>query len=106
MKNFSIAGSVLKRPISVIMITLVVIGFGVFSLSNLKITLYPSFNIPILAISTSYGNVAPQDMKRLVVDPMESAVSSIEGVETIDTNISKGSAFIVTLNTTFDSFTL
>jgi len=80
MKKFSVAGQVLKRPISVIMVTLIVIGFGAFSLSNLKITLYPSFNIPVLAISTNYGNVAPQDMERLIVDPIEGAVSSIQGI--------------------------
>jgi HAE1 family hydrophobic/amphiphilic exporter-1 len=77
------------------MVTLIVIGFGAFSLSNLKITLYPSFNIPILAISTGYGNVAPEDMGRLVVDPIEGAVSSIEGIETLDSSISKGNAFII-----------
>ena len=89
------AGSILKRPITVIMITLVIIGFGIFSLSNLKITLYPSFNIPILAVQTTYSNVAPEDMQRLVVEPIEGAVSSIEGIETLDSNISKGSAFII-----------
>jgi HAE1 family hydrophobic/amphiphilic exporter-1 len=95
MKKFSVAGQVLKRPISVIMVTLIVIGFGIFSLSNLKVTLFPSFNIPILAISTNYNNVAPEDMARLIVDPIEGAVSSIEGIETLDSNISKGSAFII-----------
>lgn len=95
MKKFSIAGQVLKRPISVIMVTLIIIGFGVFSLSKLKITLYPSFNIPILAISTSYNNVAPEDMARLIVDPVEGAVSSIDGIETLESNISKGNAFII-----------
>lgn len=95
MKKFTVAGQVLKRPISVIMVTLIVIGFGIFSLSNLKVTLYPSFNIPILAISTSYGNVAPEDMTQLIVEPIEGAVSEIEGIETLDSNISKGSAFII-----------
>lgn len=95
MKKFSVAGNVLKRPITVIMITLIVIGFGAFSLSKLKITLYPSFNIPILAISTGYNNVAPEDIARLIVDPIEGAVSSIEGIETLESNIRKGSAFII-----------
>ncbi len=95
MKQFSVAGQILKRPISVIMVTLIVIGFGVFSLSNLKITLYPSFNIPVLAISSSYGNVAPEDMSQLIVEPIEGAVSGIEGIETLDANVSKGSAFII-----------
>lgn len=95
MKKFTVAGHVLKRPITVIMITLIVIGFGAFSLSKLKVTLYPSFNIPILAISTGYSNVAPEDIARLIVDPLEGAVSSIEGIDELESNISKGSAFII-----------
>jgi HAE1 family hydrophobic/amphiphilic exporter-1 len=95
MKNFSVAGKILNRPITVIMITLLVIGFGTFSLSNLKITLYPSFNIPILAIQTNYSNVAPEDMQKLVVEPIEGAISSIEGIDTMEGDISKGSAFII-----------
>jgi len=95
MKKFTVAGKVLKRPITVIMITLVIIGFGVFSLTNLKVTMYPSFNIPILAVQTNYSNVAPEDMQHLVVEPLEGAVSSIEGIKTLEANISKGSAFII-----------
>lgn len=95
MKKFTVAGRVLKRPITVIMITLIMIGFGAFSLTKLKVTLYPSFNIPILAISTGYGNVAPQDIARIIVDPIEGAVSSIEGIDELESNISKGSAFII-----------
>jgi len=95
MKKFTIAGRVLNRPITVIMITLVVIGFGAFSLSNLKITLYPSFNIPVLAVQTSYSNVAPEDMQKIVVEPIEGAISAIEGIEEMESNIGKGSAFII-----------
>ena len=95
MKKFTVAGRVLNRPITVIMITLIMIGFGAFSLTKLKVTLYPSFNIPILAISTGYGNVAPEDIARIIVDPIEGAVSSIEGIEELESNISKGSAFII-----------
>lgn len=95
MKKFTVAGHILKRPITVIMATLIVIGFGTFSLTNLKTTLYPSFEIPILAISTNYGDVAPEDMSTLIVEPIESAVSAIEGIDTMTGNISKGNAFII-----------
>lgn len=95
MNKFSLARGILRRPITVIMVTLVIIGFGVFSLSNLKTTLYPSFNIPILAIQTNYGNVAPEDMLDLVVKPIEGAVSSIQGIETLNANVNKGSSFII-----------
>lgn len=95
MKKFSLAGQILRRPITVIMITLIFTGFGIFSLTNLKVTLYPSFNIPILAVSTGYQNVAPEDMTRLVVEPLEGALSSVQGVDEMRANVSKGSAFII-----------
>lgn len=95
MKKFSVAGGILQRPITVIMMTLIVIGFGVFSLTNLKVTLYPSFNIPVLAVSSGYQNVAPEDINRIIVDPIEGALSGIEGVETLEANISRGNAFII-----------
>ena len=94
MKEFSIAGSILKRPITVIMISLIFIGFGIFSLSKLKITLFPSFNIPIIAISTGYQNVPPADLVPLLAEPLENAVSSIEGIKEIESRMSKGSVFV------------
>ena len=35
MKQFSVAGSILRRPITVIMITIIMTAFGIFSLQNL-----------------------------------------------------------------------
>lgn len=92
--KYSIVDSILRRPITVVMLSLLVIGFGLFSLSNLKVTLYPSLDIPVVAISTSYRNVSPEDMTKLLVEPIEAAVSAINGVESIESNARKGSAFI------------
>ncbi len=94
MKKFSIAGGVLNRPISVIMMTLIVVGFGIFSLTNLRVTLFPSLNIPIIAISTGYQNVAPEDIDRILVTPIEGAISAVEGIEEMESNVSRGNAFI------------
>lgn len=86
--------TVLHRPITVLMITLVVIGFGLFFLSKLKITLRPTINIPVLAVSSGYRNVSPEDLIRLVGEPLEAAVASLEGVESLETNVRRGSVFI------------
>jgi HAE1 family hydrophobic/amphiphilic exporter-1 len=87
--------TVLGRPVTVLMLTLVVIGFGLFFLTKLKITLRPSVNIPVLAVSAGYRNVPPQDMIRLIGEPLEAAVSSLEGVESLETNVRNGRVFII-----------
>ncbi|MEX0845058.1 MAG: efflux RND transporter permease subunit, partial [Balneolaceae bacterium] len=95
MRKFTVAEGILQRPITVIMMTLIVIGFGIFSLTNLKITLYPSFNIPVIAVSSGYQNVAPEDINRIIVDPIEGALSAIEGVESLEARVSRGNAFVM-----------
>ena len=92
--KYSIVDKILHRPVTVIMLSLLVIGFGLFALSNLKMTLYPSLDIPVVAISTGYRNVNPEDMATLLVEPIEAAVAGIDGVESIESSARKGSAFI------------
>ncbi len=95
MKKITITEKILKRPVTAIMMSLLVIGFGIFSLTNLKVTLYPTFNIPVMGISVNYSNVAPDDMLRLVVEPIEAAVMGVEGIESLDSNVRQGGAFLI-----------
>ena len=92
--KYSIVDKILYRPVTVIMLSLLVIVFGLFALSNLKVTLYPSLDIPVVAISTGYRNVNPEDMATLLVEPIEAAIAGIDGVESIESSARKGSAFI------------
>jgi len=95
MKKITITERILKRPITTLMLSGLVMLFGIYALTQLKITLLPPFNIPILAISSGYQNVAPQDMSRIIVEPLESAISGVEGIDDVDSNIRKGNAFII-----------
>lgn len=95
MRKISITERILKRPVTAIMMSLLVIGFGIFSLMNLKVTLYPTFNIPVMGVSVNYSDVAPDDMLRLVVEPIEGAIVGVEGVETLESNVRQGGVFMI-----------
>src|SRR5690625_2548093 len=95
MRTITITEKILKRPVTVIMTSLLVVGFGLFTLANLKVTLMPAFNIPILAVSVNYSNVSPEDMSRLVVEPIESAIMGVEGVQQLESNVRRGGAFLI-----------
>ncbi len=77
------------------MMSLLVVGFGLFSLMNLRVTLMPAFNIPVLAVSVNYQNVAPDDMSRLVVEPIEGAIMGVEGIQELESNVRRGGAFLI-----------
>jgi HAE1 family hydrophobic/amphiphilic exporter-1 len=95
MKKFNLSESIISRPVTVFMFTLMIIGFGLFALSKLKVTMYPPFNIPVLAISAGYRNVSPEDIQRILVEPIEAAVSATEGIESLESSSRKGSSFVI-----------
>ncbi len=84
----------IKRPIFVIMLTLVVIVLGFISLSRIPIDLMPDITYPTLNVSTSYGNTAPEDMEQIITRPIEEALSSVPGVEEIYSVSSQGSSTV------------
>ncbi|MGB9906518.1 MAG: efflux RND transporter permease subunit [Candidatus Saccharicenans sp.] len=84
----------IKRPIFVIMLTLVVIVLGFISLSRIPIDLMPDITYPTLNVSTSYGNTAPEEMEQIITRPIEEALSSVPGVEEIYSVSSQGSSTV------------
>ncbi|MBD3409600.1 MAG: hypothetical protein GF419_05270, partial [Ignavibacteriales bacterium] len=52
-----------KRRVTVAMAYLVVVGFGLFGLSQLKIDLYPDIDFPIIIVVTNYQGVGPEDVE-------------------------------------------
>ena len=85
---------VMRRPVTVLMISLMIVSAGLFALVNLKTTFFPSLNIPVVAVILNYRNVSPEDMSRLMVEPVEGAVASVEGIKDLEASVRRGNAFI------------
>jgi len=86
-----------ERPVTFLMISLILIGFGVFGLSNLRLNLYPDVSFPTITIFTTYEGVAPEDMETLISRPVEETVGSVSGVQRVRSLSSQG-ASVVRLN--------
>ncbi|WP_163580498.1 efflux RND transporter permease subunit [Gracilibacillus saliphilus] len=84
-----------KRPVGVIMIVLAIIAMGVISVRNLAIDLFPEIDLPIAVVATSYPDAAPQEVEKLVSEPIEGGLSSIEGVNTIQSQSQTGSSLVI-----------
>ncbi|WP_100009927.1 efflux RND transporter permease subunit [Lentibacillus sediminis] len=84
-----------KRPVGVIMIVLAVIALGIVSVRSLVIDLFPDIELPVAVVATSYQDAAPEDVENLISRPIESAVSSIEGVETVQSQSQAGSSLVM-----------
>ncbi|QHE53763.1 efflux RND transporter permease subunit [Pontibacillus sp. HMF3514] len=84
-----------KRPVGVFMIVVAILALGFVSLRDLTIDLYPEIDLPIAVVSTSYEDAAPQEVEKLVSRPIESAVSSIEGMDTVQSQSQPGTSMVI-----------
>ncbi|WP_226036328.1 efflux RND transporter permease subunit [Aquibacillus saliphilus] len=84
-----------RRPVGVIMIVLAIIAIGFISVRNLAIDLFPEIDLPIAVVATSYQDAAPQEVEKQVSQPLEASLSTIEGVQTIQSQSQSGSSLVI-----------
>ncbi len=80
----------IKKRITLTMIYLIVVGFALFSFSQLKVDLFPNIDFPIVGIVTEYKGVGPEDIENLIARPIEEAVSATKNVKNVKSQISQG----------------
>ncbi|MCF7885175.1 MAG: efflux RND transporter permease subunit [Candidatus Marinimicrobia bacterium] len=85
----------IRRGVTFAMIYLILIGFGIYGLSNLKLDLYPDITFPVIGVMTDYTGVGPEDIENTVSRPLESAVVSVENIETITSWSKSGSSTLL-----------
>lgn len=90
----ALAKKAVERPVTFFMTSLIVIGFGLFGLSNLRLNLYPDVSFPTITVYTTYEGVAPGDMETLITRPIEEAVGSISGVREVQSSSKQGASVI------------
>src|SRR5699024_4145268 len=94
-RSSDLVNTSVKRPVGVIMIVLAVIALGVVSMKNLVIDLMPKIDLPVAVVATTYEDAAPQEVENLISEPIESSVSSVEGIETVQTQSESGSSLVL-----------
>ena len=88
----------IKRPLPAIVLALVLLVLGAASFKKLPITLLPNVDQPIITIVISQFGASPAELETQVTKPVEDAVSGVEGVRHIMSQVSDGvSATTITL---------
>ncbi|MDX1638962.1 MAG: efflux RND transporter permease subunit [Balneolaceae bacterium] len=90
----ALARKAVERPVTFFMTSLIVIGFGLFGLSNLRLNLYPDVSFPTITVYTTYEGVAPEDIETLITRPIEEQVGSISGVRRVRSISNQGASVV------------
>ena len=86
----SLSTLAVRRGVTFSMAYLILVGFGMFSLSRLQLDLWPDITFPMLLVITQYTGASPEDVETLLSRPIEGAVASVKGVETIASDSKRG----------------
>jgi len=87
--NPLVAFSVSKR-VTITMLILIVMVFGLLSFSRLPLEMMPDISFPMITVVTQYSGVAPQEIERLVTEPLERTISSVSQVKKVSSSSSEG----------------
>jgi hydrophobic/amphiphilic exporter-1 (mainly G- bacteria), HAE1 family len=95
-----IANTFIKRPVTAIVISLVLMISGIISLFNLAVDQYPNISPPSVSVSGSYTGADAQTVEQTVAIPIEEQVNGTPGMEYMQsTNTNSGGMSIrVTFN--------
>src|SRR5580704_14005097 len=76
-----IANTFIKRPVTAIVISLVLMISGIISLFNLAVDQYPNLSPPSVSVSGSYTGADAQTVEQTVAIPIEEQVNGTPGME-------------------------
>ncbi len=88
----SIPALAIKRPVFAWMIMLGLIIFGGISFKQLGLSQMPDVDFPVLSVNVIWEGAAPSVIEAEIVDRLEDAIISIEGIKDISSTIRQGQA--------------
>ncbi|MBE7002836.1 MAG: efflux RND transporter permease subunit [Ruminococcaceae bacterium] len=81
-----IASFCIKHKVTTLLAFILISIFGVVYLRELQLALLPNMEYPAAYVYCYYNGAAPEDMEQLVTRPLESAVMSVPGVDSISSS--------------------
>ncbi|MCF8068953.1 MAG: efflux RND transporter permease subunit [Desulfobacterales bacterium] len=89
-----ISDTAIKNKISVIVLAMIILVFGVYSYIVLPRESSPDIPIPFVFVSTSYKGVSSSDIETSITIPIEKKLKGLDGVKKIKSVSSEGQSFI------------
>lgn len=83
------------HPVFATMMMVTILVVGLFSYSRLGVDQFPETDLPIVVVATSYTGASPASVESEVSRPIESALNTIGGIDTITSESYEGRSIVV-----------
>jgi multidrug efflux pump subunit AcrB len=86
--------SALKRPITVIVVTMSLLIFAIISATTIPIDIFPKLNLPTIYVIESYGGMSAQQMEGFFATGLQNQFLYVDGVKNISSKSIQGLTII------------
>lgn len=90
----SLASLSLRRPVLAIVMSIIIVLFGIISFKFLGVREYPSVDPPVITVRTNYSGANADIIESQITEPLEKAVNGIAGIKSISSASNQGSSVI------------
>ena len=93
-----IADTFIKRPVTAIVISIVIVLVGLLAMSTLPISQYPDISPPVVSVTATYTGADAQTVEQTVATPIEVQVNGVPGMDYIQTANTSSGAMNMSVN--------
>ena len=90
----SLAELSIRRPVLTIVLSLLIVLFGVVAAPSLGVREYPAVDPPSISVTTSYPGAAAEVVQAQITEPLEEAINAVAGIRTLTSTSREGSSQI------------
>ncbi len=95
-----IADVFIKRPITAIVVSVVITIVGILAITTLPVSQYPNITPPVVQVTGAFAGADALTVEQTVATPIESQVNGAPGMSFLQTNSTSDG--VMTMNVTFD----
>jgi hydrophobic/amphiphilic exporter-1 (mainly G- bacteria), HAE1 family len=90
----SIPRIAIERPVTMFMVSAVIVLLGGISLFRLPVDLMPDVTYPSITVRVGYGGVGPLEIEELIIRPLEQSLAAVPALEQINSTAAEGSGTV------------
>jgi len=90
----SLSATSIKRPVLSIVMSLIIIIFGIVAFTFLEVREYPSVDPPIVTVTTTYPGANSEVIETQITEPLEEVLNGIDGIKSLSSQSRDGSSVI------------
>jgi HAE1 family hydrophobic/amphiphilic exporter-1 len=84
----------IRRPVFAAMLNLALVIVGAVSYSRLGVDRLPSVDLPTVRVSATLPGASPEEIETQIVDPLEEAINTVEGIDELRSVANPDRAFV------------